>query len=210
LGRQNHHLTEVLARFEVLLTKSAPQDRESNTSASQRIKQFLSGLITFSRVAKAASLLILLIGLTASIYDLRSRVSLAVGPNLQASDALSALFEVSNDGLLPIYDVKFTCSLGRLTFLSSANKSIVISSTSGYGSVISNSAIPVAPVIRSGQKATTNTFCPLRFPDLTLSGADFILVVSYKDVWRQTEERQFRLVTASMDGGRITWTQQPH
>jgi len=128
------------------------------------------------------------------LYLVKPRISLTWGEPLDPGNPLSGLVTISNDGVLPIYDLWVNCSTGVINDKSGG--SLVIPGTGMF-----RHAEDHAERIGPGQKFTTLEVCksPVTQNPVTF---DFTLRVTYKPLLLPHDHADFRIVNATRSDGR--------
>jgi hypothetical protein len=178
----------------------------------QLAKKQQDGKGLYSKLGKGAGLLTTLFGLWVGFLNIVPVMSVNPQPPLISSDAFSAAFVVSNDGYLPLYDVRFRCSPRRIRYRKPGSKGGLDVTTSGSeeeetGGIESP---VVAARLSPHQKASFPCLFPNRFPDW-LTSADVAIVVVYSPTpWPRIYRHHVNHFSMARDtAGQYNWMEEP-
>ncbi|MDQ3749668.1 MAG: hypothetical protein M3367_11780 [Acidobacteriota bacterium] len=129
--------------------------------------------------------------------QLSPRVSVSSNESLDPSTPFSSPFIVSNEGLLPIYDVEFQCDIKNVEAMNNIN-------LGGFNTV---GTAKIIPIINPAGKETTQCAQGLFAPTSgQFENADVSIVVSYRVYWIPlSQTRKFRFVTRKDKSGQLHW-----
>ena len=126
-------------------------------------------------------------------YQFRPEINVERDVSLNVRDPFATQFRVTNQGLLPVYDLNFSCTV--------YNPMMFNVTTEG------NSGQEPVPVLESKESTTKN--CSIRAESFPLL-SDLFFTVTYQPKWywrRQTKKARF--VNMRDAQGNLEWVKQP-
>ena len=139
------------------------------------------------------------VGLIGGLMFFASRVTVSSLSPLNRNDPFSTPFSISNDGVFPIYDVKFHCYF----------KDIAFPEGGGFSGFSVEETVPPIQIIEAGEKATYK--CLLSVPNASSgSQADIYVVASYQPKFLPYRtEKPYRFVMQQGSDKQWYWFGQP-
>ena len=182
------------------------QDKESNRQrrpmahASSTYKNILA--VIGQVIGYAAAILGLITGYVALI----PRISVSQSQPLDVNDPFSTPFIVSNDGPLPLMNVKFSCAIRDL--VDTKGDRATVGDQKGLGPEITAPQL-VSDEISPGERSTIPCASPFRFPTPLASG-DVSIVVRFRIGYTFLPSKRIsRFVTVKAADGHLYWYPQP-
>ena len=175
------------------------QGTRSPQKPSNQSKSLLSK--TFSLAWKVFAGFAVLLGVAVALYP---KPSVTPSTYLDPSNPLKTLFNVSNDGFIPLHDVQVSCAINQVVLINGAK---MIGGTN-YSTRLFN-PIHYSQKITSGE--TDTVFCPLgalKIP-LPVKSADIAIVVSFSTFGIHWPNRVFPFTTQNDINGQLHWIKHP-
>jgi hypothetical protein len=171
---------------------------------SKRTVQILGTLIGFVAA---------ILGIVSGYYGLEQRISVSQGEPLDEQDPFSTPFIISNDGPLPIENIRYTCGIGHTSYKNGPQ----IKGAENYGTFFiflpsTNGKMPMpgfgAIEMNPGERSTISS-CAYPFPK-TIEGGDIGIVVSYRVGYTPIKQtRIFRFGTLPDANNKLHWFPYP-
>jgi len=142
---------------------------------------------------KVVTILLVLLGAVVTLYNLSARIAVSCDSPVYPSKVFSSPFTVENKGILPIYDIEFSCLLNNVEWQD--------------GSVMNvRTRTKADPIKRISAGEATTIFCrPLPYKTV-IKGANIEVEVKYRPAYLPWSKRaSFRFGTIKGSDGSLHW-----
>jgi hypothetical protein len=147
-----------------------------------------------------------ILGLITGYMALIPRISVSQSQPLDVNEPFSTPFIVSNDGPLPLMNVRFACAINALR--DSKGDNVTVGNQKGLGPEITVPQL-ISDEISPGERSTVPCANPFRFPTPLASG-DVAIVVRFRIGYTFLPSKRIsRFVTFKATDGHLYWYPQP-
>jgi len=185
--------------------KTTKAKQRQKRKQSQEIKPAHSPKSLWAKIFSWAWKVFAGIAVILGVYNaLHPRVSVLPSTYLDPSDPLKALFEVTNEGLLSLYNVKVSCAIERVTLLTG----LKIVGGPNFSTHLFN-PIHSSKEIASGESDTV--YCPLGALKLPspVDSAEIAIVVDYSSLGIHWPNKVYPFTTQRDINGQLHWIKRP-
>lgn len=147
----------------------------------------------FGLSVKIVVVLATCLGLVVTLYSLFARIGVTSDSPINPDDPFSSPFTLSNKGILPIYDVLFSCTLRDVKWQDGGVSNI-------------RTKTNAAPIKRINAGEATTTFCKFFPYELKIKSADIEVEVKYRPAYLPWSKRSsIRFGTVTESDGTLRW-----